>query len=59
MNDYYFTFPDGGDGQILAIAYVPMQNADFGALYAPDDALCAGTVFPALDLPFSGKGGAQ
>ena len=45
--------------QTLAISSVPMQDADFGALYALDDALCAGTVFPALDLPFLGAGGTK
>ena len=61
MNEKEYTITICGDasdgGQILAIAYVPVQNADFGSLYAPEDALCAGTVFPSLDLPFLGMGG--
>ncbi len=43
--------------QILAIAYVPVQKADFANLYALSDALSAGTVFPELNLPYTGEGG--
>ena len=40
----------------LAMAYVPYQCWE--DTYSPEDALCAGTVFPSLDLPFMmGKGG--
>ena len=35
-----------------AMAYVPYQNA--GKLYAPEQALCAGTLFPDLNFPFKG-----
>lgn len=34
----------------LAMAYVPIQT--WGDTYAPDRALCRGTLFPQLDLPF-------
>lgn len=34
----------------LAMAYVPMQS--WGETYTPEKALCRGTLFPALDLPF-------
>lgn len=34
----------------LAMAYVPMQS--WGETYTPEKALCRGTIFPALDLPF-------
>ncbi len=34
----------------LAMAYVPIQP--WGDTYAPCRALCRGTLFPALDLPF-------
>ncbi len=43
-----------------AMAYVPFQNA--GKLYAPEQALCAGTLFPELHFPFQPdcrKGGTQ
>lgn len=40
----------------LAMAYVPFQQ--WGEVYDEDDALCAGTLFPALDLPF-GRGGTR
>ena len=42
---------------VLAMAYVPMQ--EYGVLYDPTDALCAGTLFPDLDKPFTGKEAAQ
>ena len=34
----------------VTMAYVPFQNA--GELYAPEQALCRGTLFPELDKPF-------
>ena len=34
----------------LAMAYVPIQP--WGDTYTPCRALCRGTLFPALDLPF-------
>ncbi len=34
----------------LAMAYVPMQT--WGETYTPEKALCRGTIFPVLDLPF-------
>ncbi len=42
----------------LSMAYVPMQK--YEKLYEVDKALCQGTLFRALDLPFEGykrKGG--
>ena len=38
-----------------AMAYVPFQ-LEFDT-YAPEEALCAGTLFPVLDKPFTGKRG--
>ena len=38
----------------LAMAYVPFQQ--WGDVYDDNSALCKGTLFPELDLPFS-KGG--
>lgn len=34
----------------LAMAYVPIQT--WGETYPAEKALCRGTLFPALDLPF-------
>ncbi len=36
----------------LAMAYVPFQQA--GEFYGCEKALCSGTIFPCLDLPFMG-----
>ena len=36
----------------LAMAYVPYQQ--WGDVYDDDKALCQGTLFPELDLPFRG-----
>lgn len=36
-----------------AMAYVPFQQWE--EPYAPNKALAAGTMFPSLDLPFSGR----
>lgn len=36
----------------IAMAYVPWQR--WGEVYEPEKALCRGTLFPALDLPFTG-----
>ncbi len=41
------------DGLHLAIAYVPNQK--FEELYEIDAAFCAGTLFKALDKPFTGR----
>lgn len=35
---------------VEAMAYVPYQNA--GRLYAPEQAIMAGTLFPELNKPF-------
>lgn len=40
----------------LAMAYVPYQQWD--QTYEPCRALRAGTIFPCLNKPFCGKGGA-
>ena len=37
------------------MAYVPMQS--FKNLYDPESALCHGTIFRELDLPFYGAAG--
>ena len=42
--------------QILGISYVPMQNADFSAVFPISEGLVIGTIFPELYLPFSGEG---
>ncbi len=39
-----------------AMAYVPYQQ--WNQIYDPSRALRAGTIFPCLDKPFCGKGGA-
>ena len=36
----------------IAMAYVPWKR--WGEVYDPEKALCRGTLFPALDLPFTG-----
>lgn len=36
----------------LGMAYVPMQV--WGTTYTPEQALCRGTLFPQLDLPWGG-----
>ena len=41
------------DGMRLAQAYVPPQN--FEALYSQERALCAGTIFEQLDMPYKKK----
>lgn len=38
----------------LAMAYVPFQQ--WGETYGEDEALAKGTLFPPLDLPFTGGG---
>ena len=43
----------------LAVASVPMHNADFDALFALNEALDKGTVFPELYMPFLAAGGAK
>ena len=48
-----------GDIQILAISYVPMQNADFSKTFPLDEALIKGTIFPKLYLPFCAERGAK
>ena len=40
----------------LAMAYVPLQT--WGETYSPEKALCRGTLFPVLDLPFE-RGGCR
>ena len=40
----------------IAMVYMPMQ--EWRNVYAPCDALTAGTIFAELDLPFFGRGGA-
>lgn len=46
----------GDERQILGISYVPMQNADFSAVFPISEGLVIGTIFPELYLPFSGEG---
>ncbi len=47
------------ESRILAVASVPMQEADFDALYPLNEALEKGTVFPELYMPFLAVGGAK
>ena len=49
QNSEYFIEPFPKD-TMVTMAYVPFQNA--GELYAPEQALCRGTLFPELDKPF-------
>lgn len=42
------------DAILPVMAYVPVQ--EFGEVYSECQALHSGTLFPALDKPFSGKG---
>lgn len=46
MPDCYGDYP-------VAMAYVPWQQ--FTNVYDPDKALCIGTIFPELNLPYTGK----
>lgn len=41
----------------IAMAYVPWQK--FQKIYDPAKALCQGTIFAELDLPFCGKRGGR
>lgn len=41
------------DGLPLAMSYVPFQK--FENIYEIDTAFCAGTLFKALDKPFTGR----
>lgn len=45
--------------QILAIAHIPIQNADFENLFSVSEALQRGTIFPELYLPFCAERGAR
>ena len=38
----------------LAVPFVQLQS--WGEVFEPETALCKGTIFPALDLPFCGSG---
>ena len=43
------------DGLPVGMMYAPMQ--EFRKLYTPEEALCRGTLFCELDLPFRGGEG--
>lgn len=45
----------GCDWQVVAMAYVPVQELD--TVYEPDAGFCRGTLFPELDKPFMMAGG--
>ena len=47
----------GMDALPVAMAYVSWQN--WQNPYDPETALCRGTIFPCLDLPFLGYKGAR
>lgn len=51
-NDYMQNNNVQNNGQVLAMAYVPMQT--WQNLYEYDKGLMRGTVFEDLDLPFKG-----
>ncbi len=46
---------DTCEDMVLAMAYVPWQT--WRDIYDVEKALCVGTIFSELDLPFKGKGG--
>ena len=46
---------DTCDDMSLAMAYVPWQK--WKDIYELEKALCVGTIFCELDMPFHGKGG--
>lgn len=48
---------DAIDHMAVAMAYVPWQH--FTKTYEPQRALMAGTIFPELDLPFTGRNGGR
>ncbi len=48
-----------GGNRILAVAYVPIQRADFSETFPIDEALCKGTIFPELYMPFCRERGAK
>lgn len=55
MNDMMnHSAPMNADPMVLAMAYVPVQQ--WQDLYEPEEALCRGTIFRQLDLPFEGGG---
>ena len=41
------------EGAVLAMAYVPMQK--YGRVFSEEDGFAAGTLFPNLDKPFTGR----
>lgn len=55
MNATINTMPetDNGSHQVPGMCYVPWQT--FGKTYDPMRGLVAGTIFPELDKPFTGK----
>ncbi len=55
MNATINTMPetDNGSHQVPGMCYVPWQT--FGKTYDPMRGLAAGTIFPELDKPFTGK----
>ena len=45
------------DSAVPVMAFVEMQP--FGRMYNEAEGLCRGTIFPALDKPFTGRGGCR
>ncbi len=43
---------DGSNGFSYAMAYIPTQ--EYEELYQPEEALCKGTLFKQLNMPFHG-----
>ena len=55
--EYGTEFRRRRDTRPLAMAYVPWQT--WRNIYDAEKALCQGTIFQELDLPFRGIGGCQ
>lgn len=45
------------ENPVVAMAYVPYQNAQ--KTYSPEQGVLMGTMFPCLNKPFCGAGGAN
>lgn len=56
-NRYSCQKPHGEKEFPIGMAYVPWQK--FQKIYDPAKALCQGTIFAELDLPFCGKRGGR
>lgn len=59
MNQTTETIPNAPLVFTLAVASVPIQNADFDALFPLAEGLTNGTIFPELYMPLLAVGGAK